>query len=115
MMKIIKLMLAVLFLAATTQTPSTAASLEPVQAANKAIAMTAENTEVAEFTLVNATSQWLSLFVDGQRTVTVNPGDRGVVLVSVGNHTFRAEATDGRFVQRTDYVSPAGATWTVRE
>lgn len=69
----------------------------------------------AEFTLVNNTSGWLSLFVDGRRTVSVPPGDRGTTLIRPGTHTFRAVTPDGRSVQRRGYVKSSGQKWTVSE
>jgi|GEM_PF-4158575 len=71
----------------------------------------------AEFVLVNNTSVWLSLFIDGSRSVSVPPGDQGVDLVTPGNHNFRAETLDGtgRYVTHSGYVPPEGKTWTVSE
>jgi len=69
----------------------------------------------AEFTLVNDTSSWLSLFIDGKRTVSVPPGDHGTTLIHPGTYTFRAVMPDNRAVQRRGYVSSAGQSWTVSE
>jgi hypothetical protein len=69
----------------------------------------------AEFVLINATSQWLTLYIDGRKSVSVPPGDRGVDLITVGNHTFRAVTPDGRYATHQGYVPPEGKTWTVTE
>ena len=71
--------------------------------------------ENAEFVLKNETPLWLSLFIDGKRTVSVPPGDRGVVLVTPGNHNFKAVTLDGtnRSATRSGHVSAAGITWTI--
>jgi hypothetical protein len=69
----------------------------------------------AEFVLINATSQWLTLYIDGRKSVSVPPGDRGVDLIAVGNHTFRVVTPDGRYATHQGYVPPEGKTWTVTE
>jgi hypothetical protein len=71
----------------------------------------------AEFVLRNQTTVWLSLYVDGRRTVSVPPGDQGTVLVVPGHHNFSAVTLDGtgRSVARSGRVSSNGATWTVTE
>jgi len=73
--------------------------------------------EETEFVLVNDTSTWLSLYIDGVKSVSVPPGDRGVDLISPGYHNFRAETIDdtGRYTTHSGYVPPEGKTWTVSE
>ena len=69
----------------------------------------------AEFVLINNTSQWLTLYVDGRKSCSVPPGDRCVDLIPVGNHSFKAVATDGRSASREGYIPPEGRSWTVTE
>lgn len=71
----------------------------------------------AEFVLVNNTSVWLSLYIDGQRSVSVAPGDRGVDFVRVGFHRFEVVTLDGtdRRCTRSGEVGPEGSSWTIGE
>lgn len=71
----------------------------------------------AEFVLVNNTSVWLSLYIDGQRSVSVAPGDRGVDIVRVGFHRFEVVTLDGtdRRCTRSGEVGPEGKSWTIDE
>ncbi|HUG68924.1 MAG TPA: hypothetical protein VMM76_14340 [Pirellulaceae bacterium] len=85
--------------------PVVAVNAQPVQPTSVAIS--------AEFVLINNTREWLFLFIDGQRSVSVPPGDRGVTLVRTGFHRFRAETRDGRFVERSGVIEANGQSWTV--
>ena len=69
----------------------------------------------AQFVLVNNTSVWLSLFIDGRRSVSVPPGDQGVDAVTPGYHTFKAVTLDGsgRSVTHSGNVPAEGVQWTV--
>jgi hypothetical protein len=71
----------------------------------------------AAFVLVNNTSTWLSLYIDGSRSVSVPPRDRGVDYVKVGFHNFKAVTLDntGRSVSRSGNIGPGGMTWTIDE
>lgn len=86
-----------------------------VQTSPRVVPVVVQAKQQAEFVLVNSTSSWLSLFVDGRRTISVPPGDRGVTLIWPGTYRFRAQTPDGRRVERSGYVGLAGQTWTITE
>lgn len=68
-----------------------------------------------EFRLVNSTSVWLTLYVDGTRSCSAPPGDQCVDLVVPGRHNVMAEAPDGRSISNSFDVPPGGFTWTITE
>lgn len=70
-----------------------------------------------EFTLVNACSYSLTLYIDGTKSVTVPPGDRGVVFVTPGWHNVRVEQTTDptHFITDRFDIPLGGFTLTVDE
>jgi hypothetical protein len=88
---------------------------KPKKPAPKPVAAVPVSAADAEFVLKNMTKTWLSLFVDGKRTVSVPPGDQGVTLLKPGTHRFRAQTPDGRYVERVGNVPSQGQTWEVTE
>ncbi len=83
--------------------------------AKNPIAATAQEVTTAEFRLVNATTVWLRLYIDGEGAGSAAPGDQTVSTVSVGTHTAQVVAPDGRTLTHTGTVPLGGLTWTVSE
>ncbi len=72
-------------------------------------------TGTAIIKFVNATSAWLTFYVDGVKSASVPPGDTGKDLVQTGERKLRAENMNGDYAERTIYVDSDGATWTIYE
>jgi len=98
-----------------SQEPETLA-LKATGAPSKSYKLTAsQESTTAEFLMINATSVWLTLYVDGERSCSSPPGDQCTTLVSVGGHSVKAKAPDGRYVTRSVTVPAVGFTWTITE
>ena len=71
----------------------------------------------AQFVFVNDCSFWLTLYINGTRSVSVPPGDKGVDLITPGWHNVRAEQTTDptNFHAERFNIPPEGFTLTIYE
>jgi len=78
-------------------------------------AQATEAWDTAEITLVNNSSQWLQLYIDGVASCSANPGDQCTDLVDVGSHCLEAVATDGRSVRQCGNISEHGVRFVISD
>jgi hypothetical protein len=87
-------------------------SLSGTLTANLSVAPPSAGSTTLKF--VNHTPFWLTFYVDGEKSVSVPPGDQGFAVTTPGRHTLRADAIGkGLSTNRTVDLTAEGGVWTV--